>query len=222
MIGEGRYTQGDLAIEPEGCFSLAVGDLNGDSYPDLFAGNEMADQVFINSEDRSFLDSGGRYGSGPTAGVTIGDMDGDGDLDVVAAGWGDQGHVWANDTTGHFTSRFELDTSSLHVHAAELADYEGDGDLDVFFAVAGRICCRNLWINDGTGVLVPKPNDFGSIGAHGIAVIDLDLDGFLDVILAIGDTVPRPSMIWLGNEDGFEDSGIRVGEAFSGGIATGT
>jgi hypothetical protein len=217
----GTFLKGEPAIASSGCYSLAVGELTGDSYLDIFLGNRLADRLLINNGDRTFKGSGLRYGNGATAGVAIGDMDGDGDFDVVAAGWGDEGHVWANDGRGEFSSRCELNTVSLHVHAAQLADYEGDGDLDVFFATAGGICCQNLWLNDGSGILTVRDSNLGAATTHGLAVFDFDNDSYLDIALAVGTTAPRPSAIWLGHEQGLEHSGIALGNAFSGGIAMG-
>jgi len=149
-------------------------------------------------------------------------MDADGDLDVVAAGWDQPSHVWANDGTGQLMPLCQFEPSDLHVHGAVLADYEGDGDLDAFFAIAGRTCCRNVWLNDGAGSLTPAAFDLGSAPQQGIAVGDLDLDGHLDIILAVGvGGTPSPSFVWLGQEGAFADSGLQIGEAFSGGVAVG-
>jgi hypothetical protein len=149
-------------------------------------------------------------------------MDGDGDLDVVAAGWDEVGRVWANDGAGSFTQICQIDAVTLHVHGAVLADLDGDGDLDAFFAIAGRISGRNVWLNDGTGRLTPAGYGLGMDLQQGIAVADFDLDGDLDIVLAVGaGGTPLPSRVWLGQEGGFVDSGLRMGEGFAGGVAAG-
>lgn len=70
--------------------ALAVGDLNGDGRPDLVVGNEASNDlsVFLNDGQRRFtalpaitLSAVGRV---PSA-IAIGDLDGDGKLDVVVA-----------------------------------------------------------------------------------------------------------------------------------------
>jgi len=219
--GTGTFSRGVLPYAGSACYALAVGDLDGDSTLDVFVGHQSADRVLMNAENRTFVDSGQRFGNAPTAGVAFGDMDGDGDLDVVAAGWDEPGHVWVNDGTGVLTSQCELDVANLHVHGAALADYENDGDLDVFFALAGGICCRNVWLNDGTGQLSSEDFDFGSTTMQGVAVADFDNDGDQDVALAVGAVTPRSSIVWLRNERGFTDSELRIGNAFSGGLAVG-
>jgi hypothetical protein len=148
----------------------------------------------------------------------IADMDGDGDNDVVAAGWNERGHVWANDGTGQFASVCEIDATNLHVHAATAGDYEGDGDIDIFFALAGGVCCANVWLNDGGGQLTRLDLDFGDAPMHNVAVGDVDGNGLLDLAFAVGGTTPRHSSVWLHDGDGFSDLGLQTGPATGAGI----
>ena len=218
----GLFDAGETPLASSGCLALGVGDLTGNGLPDVFVGNIGADHLIVNEGSRCFTDSGERFGDAPTGGVAIGDLDGDGDSDVLAAGWDEPGHVWTNDGTGTLTAHSELDVAAFHVHGAVLADFDGDGDLDAFFALAGGLCCRTLWLNDGTAVFAPRADDFGAGTAQSIAVADLDSDGYLDIVLGIGTSASRqPSQIWLGHGDGFADSSLHIGEAFSGGVAVG-
>ena len=219
--GRGRFARGEADLAPVGCLCLATGDLTGDGRPDLFVGNREADLVLFNMGNRVFTDSGQRLGFAATGGAAMGDMDGDGDLDVVAAGWDEPGHVWQNDGTGRLTSLCTLATTSLHVHGVVLADYEGDGDLDAFFALAGGICCRNVWLNFGRGTLTPATFSLGLPNDQGIAVADFNQDGRLDAAMAVGSADPAPSTVWLGREDGYADTGLRIGTTFAGGVAAG-
>lgn len=220
--GTGTFFQDGRLPGVYGCLSLGVGDLNGDGLPDVYVGTETSDRVFLNVSDRAFADSGQRLGRAPTGGVALGDMDGDGDLDVVAAGWDEPGHVWANDGTGRLTEFCSFDAVPLHIHGAVLADGDGDGDLDAFFAIAGGVGGRNVWRNDGAGCLTPAAFDLGSMLQQAIAMADLDLDGHLDIVLAIGSGGnSSASRVCLGADDAFADSGIRIGEGFAGGVAVG-
>ncbi len=220
--GQGTFSEGRSPSVLSKCMSLAVGDLNADGRPDIFIGSAGADTVLLNAGERKFTSMPRRLGSAPTGGAAIGDMDGDGDPDVVAAGWDEAGRVWSNDGTGALTELSQFDATLLHVHGAVLADYEGDGDLDAFFAIAGRVSGCNVWLNDGTGTLTPAGFDLGADCQQGIAVADFDLDGRLDVALAVGaGGTPAPTLVWLGQEGGFVDSGLRMGMAFAGGVAAG-
>jgi hypothetical protein len=216
--GEGGFSEVQTTRVGSDSLSLAVGDLDGDGDLDIYLGRASADIILENRGSRVFRDTYKRYGSRETGGVIIGDMDGDGDNDIVAAGWDEPGHVWANDGSGRFTILCELDAAALHVHDATAGDYDGDGDLDVFFALAGGICCRNVWLNDGTGRLAPLDVNFGIANAHGVAAADLNGDGAPDLAFAVGGTARTSCQIWLRDGDGFYDSGLRIGDAMSGGL----
>lgn len=199
------------------CFD--VGDLDGDDDPDIYLGRASSDKVLMNTGERTFRDTLRRFGRRETGGVVIADMDGDGDSDVVAAGWSEPGHVWANDGTGQFTLLCEIDAAQLHIHDATTGDYERDGDTDVFFALAGGVCCRNIWLNDGTGRLTHVDQDFSDAPMQRMAAADVNADGWVDLAFGGWGEPPRYTTIWFGGEGGFTDSGLRIGdEGMSGGI----
>lgn len=69
-----------------------------------------------------------------TASVHLGDVDGDGALDVVVANgrhWPEQNRVFLNDGCGGFTLARRLGDEEDGTYAAPLADFDGDGDLDI-------------------------------------------------------------------------------------------
>jgi len=220
--GCATFAQGEMPSVNRMCQCLAIGDLSGDGRPDIFVGTDGPDVVLLNAGNRIFLDSGQSLGARPTSGAALGDMDGDDDLDVVAAGWDEPGHVWQNDGTGRLSQLSSFDAVTLHIHGARLADVDRDGDLDAVFALAGRVCCRNVWLNDGAGNLTRAEFDIGNDLQQGIAVSDFDLDGDVDIAQAIGvGARSAPSRVWLADGGTFVDSGVRMGNAFAGSIAAG-
>jgi len=133
--------------------ALTPGDLDGDGDIDFFLANAVGlidrmsadlSQVLLNSGrpgfvfDDSFKESGLFYDELPR-GAALGDMDNDGDLDLLLADGGASGflRLYINSGSGLFHDATWA--SSLIVSGAAgcaLADYDEDGDLDVFVSAA--------------------------------------------------------------------------------------
>lgn len=202
-----------------------VSDIDGDGDRDVIVsilGNIYPDDtvigrvVLLENRDGKFtqrilLDDVRRV-----ADVQVGDMDGDGDLDMVAAVFGyRRGEVlWLEN---HGKLRFEQHTmlyaaGTIHV---PIADYDGDGDLDVATVVSqedeeavvienlgdGKFKYRRIWSTINY-----------DIGSAGMVKSDLDGDGDMDLLLPVGDnfedlySTPRPyhGCIWLENLGGLK------------------
>src|SRR6478735_1486167 len=88
--------------------------------------------------------------SGPSANVSIGDLDGDGDLDIVLAKGRHDPYVdkvLLNDGKGHFVTS-DLGSTADRTYTAALADLDGDGDLDVVISNDAPDK-KLLYLNDG-------------------------------------------------------------------------
>ncbi len=187
----------------------------------------------------------GITGGGAGMGATVGDVDNDGwlDLYVTAFGANTLYRNRGDGTFADVTQEAGLDHASWSTSAA-FFDYDRDGDLDLFvanyvaFTVAGNKTCTDhsgardycppraypplparLFRNDGnlhfTDVTVPSrvASAFGA--GLGVAVGDLDGDGWLDVYVANDAT---PNVLWINRHDGtFEDRGLLSGTSLSGG-----
>jgi hypothetical protein len=76
----------------------------------------------------------------------VGDLDGDGDLDVVVSNFDLPNEVWLNDGAGQFSDsnlRFGAKTDAST--RPSLGDLDGDGDLDVF--VGSLMNKPQIWLN---------------------------------------------------------------------------
>jgi streptogramin lyase len=100
--GTGTFTNTGAVLGLGHSRSIGVGDLDGDGDADIYLGSHGCrtctpwNSVWLNNGTGTFTDSGQTLGSGKTEGLAVGDLDGDGDLDVVVANDADPHVIWLN------------------------------------------------------------------------------------------------------------------------------
>jgi len=113
-----------------------------------------------------------------TLSVALGDLDGDGDIDMVASGSTSDGIlVYLNSGDATFTSGVGYEPSSRA--SVALGDVDGDGDLDIVSSAGGV----TVLLNHADGTFEPAVTYPGG-GGGTIALADLDGDGDLDAAAA--------------------------------------
>jgi hypothetical protein len=117
-----------------------------------------------------------------------GDVDGDGDADlVVAMEWAPL-QVLLNDGNARFHADPTRVPQTTHDHEeAALADLDGDDDLDLAI-VSEDDRAAELWLNDGRGRFTIAAFDAASAAVgNGIIAVDVDSDGDRDLVTANAD-----------------------------------
>ncbi len=185
--------QTDLpGIVNESSNCLAWGDYDGDGDLDLAMAG-MSDtgriaRVYENDGNGHLTWDMGQVLAGvEVASVAWGDVDNDGDLDLVVKGSDGPAHglstLYRNDPTGTLTPDASTSLLGLYSGAAEWADWDGDGDVDLLLTgSAGTTRHTVFYKNDPVGTLT---ND-GNHGLPGLYLSDAawgdyDADGDLDL-----------------------------------------
>jgi hypothetical protein len=168
--------------------NAAVGDLNGDGYPDEVVSQASYLQVLLNQS--GVLSAGAKYTVGTVSRVVLGDINRDGRLDVVAVG--SLTAVLLGKGDGTFQSPKLISGTGTD---AALGDVNGDGYPDLVVVTAAGLQVRT---NDQHGSFgTPSYLPFLQSTPVTAAVVDINGDGFLDVVCANGSLV-----VLLGNGDG--------------------
>ncbi|MFT7461820.1 MAG: hypothetical protein ACI9EF_000154 [Pseudohongiellaceae bacterium] len=136
----------------------------------------------------------------PTAGVSeltsfsLGDLDGDGIVDIV--GQGDAGLTLLAGTGTALFGAPEIVPGgsgfSSGLYPVGVGDVDGDGDLDVIGQVG--VEGMQIYTNDGAGGLTKQPNGEEAFSGSEPLFVDANLDGAVDVVGSNG--------LWLGTGGG--------------------
>jgi hypothetical protein len=240
--GTGRFADGALPLDRWTGFSVALGDLNGDHRPeallDISGGGVV---LYRNRGDGTFrrdIDLPDA-GPGPIAVMrfrpALGDLNGDGRQDVLAAGCCGRGlgetpdsplteplfpysQVWLNAGGGQLATAQRL--GQVGSNAVALDDLNGDGSLDAFLANGRTIVApgewpwkfhpdtpNTVWLNDGQGNFRDSGQQLGRVESLAVALGDLNGDGSPDAVVGNRGS----DEVWFNDGRGnFSDSGQRL------------
>ncbi|MFT6127699.1 MAG: hypothetical protein ACJAVA_002192 [Flavobacteriaceae bacterium] len=214
QIGNAQFGPEQIIdVDISNSWSISVIDIDGDGFLDLIAtdtienkivwyknldglGNFDSPQFITNTLDES------RY-------VTAADIDGDGDMDVLATDLFNDLVIWYEnlDGLGNFGTQ-QIITSTLDSPNMVISeDVDGDGDLDVI--IASRLDNKITWYEnlDGLGNFGPQNIiDSDALTALTVFFADIDGDGIKDVI---SDSSINNQPVWYKHLDGLGNFGTQ-------------
>ncbi|RSK25244.1 LamG-like jellyroll fold domain-containing protein [Hymenobacter metallilatus] len=191
--GSGTFSGGqDLSIGTP--YALTLGDVDADGDLDAlvvnFVANNSSITVLINSGSGSFSSAQVIGVSSSCFGLTLGDVDADGDLDLLAPCYNSNSvAVRLNDGSGSFSGSYNPGVGT-NPGRISLGDLDGDGDLDMAVSNLGSGTV-SIRLNSGTGLFAANQEITVSPSPQGITLGDLDSDGDLDLATANFNSSPN-------------------------------
>lgn len=192
-------------------------DLDGDNDLDIIQGAFRSDEeypwlpgyfylkakVLFNDGKGNFIDSGQFLGKA-TIYVAAGDIDADGDNDIVTGTWGGNSmRVYFNDGKGYFADSGQKLGGWIDFFPS-LADFDGDGDLDLYAPIwPNHSPQSHVFLNNGNGVFSEYLESGLNIPGWGVysgkAVFDADNDNDIDIVEVAWDGITMHTRILKNN-----------------------
>ena len=204
-----QWRQDNGPIEINKYQGVRTADVNGDGHLDIIAANATSAtqggiQVWLGDGRGNWPVESGPTVSGIYMDVLVADLNHDGNLDLVGAGWGTFGalRVWQGDGAGSWSSTNPLEKGSFY--GLSIGDLNGDGHFDIFSGTHRKGV--RIFQGDGRGnfLAMMSPEEYlkrrskvqsktttgvGSLPAPKknrsywqVAALDLDEDGLMDII----------------------------------------
>ncbi|HRH68028.1 MAG TPA: FG-GAP-like repeat-containing protein [Flavobacteriales bacterium] len=172
--------------------------------------NRRWDRLFVNDGNNNYTDQALEYGvqnRNQTWTTDLGDIDNDGDLDMVATNHDATIQLFENDGTGHFTDITDgcgMEQNGFMLQS-KFVDFDNDGFLDVLIAGGDEY----FFTGNGDGTFDQVTGMFPSgKDMHSFATGDLNNDGFQDVFANYGSNyitvdANNPDRLWMndGNDN---------------------
>ena len=211
--GTGRFTDATASRLPVGNISEQMDalffDADGDFDLDLFiatrASTPNQSRLWLNNGSGVFAAGGNVINDATSYAYDAGDIDGDGDLDLIGTNAGTSNQeLLERNANGLGTSWTNISTSispnpSVDDNDSKFFDMDNDGDLDLVVAVLGG--SKRIYRNSGTGAFTQVTNIItaSSDSSLDVKVADFDGDGRYDIVTGQGESGSFQNRIYMNN-----------------------
>ena len=201
---------------------VVAADLTGNSYIDLACYRIVESnnwELIRYRQDGQYWVESTISSIGCSDGLTVGNINSDGDLDLVAYEgiYGEDSElVWYELVSGSTWERHVIyvqEAAGIVGWNIGVSDLDGDGDDDVFALCKGNATGGiRWWENCGTGLLWNMHIPLWGFSGGSIGCADINLDGNLDLVTNLGFPPSWAGIKWwdLSAENGYYDDGELV------------
>lgn len=217
--GDGGFLDISNLTVGEDPWALALDRLNDDEHLDLAVATAGTVQIHFGNGDGTFETTAQTIpagtGEGDVRAVALGDLDCDGDIDLVAAQnfFNNPGtcSVRLNDGTGVFDTTGQEVPVGADLSWLQLGDVDLDGDLDIVTANSNDNS-SSVRLNDGDGVFETTGQEVAAGGIpYVVALGDVNGDEYPDIVTCNVFADPGECHVRLNQGDGsFADTGELV------------
>ncbi len=211
------FTRDSQVFEPAFTRHILLRDFDGDGDLDaVFANCTLHDSRILLNNGQGEFTATEQLLSKQAHGIDVGDLDGDGDLDIFITchyyiendvPYHLPSSVYLNDGKAVFSKQEqEFGDSLLSGNVVNLFDIDSDGDLDAFVDYYNEP--NKVYLNDGKANFSASNITYPDIPAFG----DLNNDGYVDILAGVAGSGYE---LWLGDANGvfnkswrFEDSTV--------------
>lgn len=217
--GNGNYTVSSIIdfdvtnTDDSGNYGSVWTDFDNDGDVDLYiakcrqaindpSDGRRIDALFVNDGNNNYTSDAASYGladSAQTWTANFGDIDNDGDLDVIQTDYDVPANLLENDGTGHMTNITSGSGFNMSIIPIEsvMEDFDNDGFIDILVTGSDY----QFFHNNGNKTFTKLPGIFGTDNMESFAIGDLNHDGKIDVYASYANIYTSPTSIddvyWL-------------------------